>query len=168
MQRQSKPSAVIVSILSLGLLGLLGWVTGAQSDMADKRRLIAERQELMKNTAANFKDMSQKARDGQIARMMVNAHTIAINARHIPLLFPQGSMGTEEIESRAKADIWQDWPGFTTAAKNAQDAAKALLELTQNAETMAVSQDRIGAALKTLGEACKNCHKQFRQPKERE
>jgi cytochrome c556 len=90
-----------------------------------------------------------------------------MNARHIPSLFPAGSLGTAEIESRAKAEIWQDWESFTATAKQAQDAALALLALTKDADEHAVAQEQIVEATKALGQACKSCHKKFRIPKRR-
>lgn len=150
------------------LVGVLGWAIMVQGSMDDERDVVAERQELMKNTGGNFKDMRTKAKEGQYARMAINAHTIAINARHIPMLFPEDSMGTPEQESRAKPEIWEDWNGFTASSKDVQDAAMKLVELTNDAdkEEVTVSEDQINQAVKNLGEACKSCHEKFRVPKE--
>jgi cytochrome c556 len=151
------------------LLGVLGWSMLVQGSMDDERDVVAERQELMKNTGGNFKDMRLKAKAGQFDRMAINAQNIAINARHIPMLFPEGSMGTPEQKSRAKPEIWQKWSEFTTSAKDVHDAAMKIVDLTKNAdkkETM-VSQADVDQALKDLGEACKSCHKEFRKPKKK-
>lgn len=152
------------------LLGMLGGAMIVQGSMDDERDVVAERQELMKNTGGNFKDMRQKAKDGQFDRMAINAHTIAINARHIPMLFPEGSMGRPEQESRAKPEIWQEWDEFTTSAKQTHDAAMKIVMLTKDAgeKAVTVSAADVNQALKELGEACKGCHEEFRKPKKKD
>ncbi len=135
--------------------------------MMKQKQVIADRKELMRNNSGHFKDLRQKAKDGQLARIAVNAQTIAINAQHIPMLFPEGSMGTPEIKSRAKAEIWQDWDGFKASAQKLQEAATALMKLTKDADKMGTTTAQVGQAMKALGGACKNCHKKFRQPKKK-
>lgn len=139
----------------------------AQGDTMQRQKVIDDRKALMRNTSGHFKDLRQKAKDGQIAQVTVNAQTIAINARHIPALFPTGSLGTPEIESRAKADIWQDWNDFTADARRLEDAATDLMQLTQDADKMAVSSVQVDVAIKAVGGACKNCHDKFRAAKKK-
>jgi cytochrome c556 len=117
-----------------------------------------------KNNAAHFRDLRQKTMDGQLTRIAVNAQSIAMNARRIPTMFPQGSLGTVEFPSGAKADIWQHWEEFTTVAKQAQDAAVALLDLTTDADTKSVTQEQVTEATRMLGEICKTCQNKFREP----
>jgi cytochrome c556 len=138
-----------------------------KTDMAQQSKAITDRQELMKTNGGHFKDLKQKAQNGQLARIAINAQTIAINARHIPMLFPVGSTGTPDVKSRAKAAVWQDWDGFTAAAKNTQDAATALLELTKDADKKGVTGVQVDQAWKALGGTCKDCHKKFRVPKKK-
>jgi cytochrome c556 len=133
----------------------------------DVRQVIGERQELMKNTGANFKDAHQKMEVGQFAEMAVNAQSMALNARRVLMLFPAGSLATADTPSRAKVEIWQDWQGFSATAQEAQKAAVALMNLTKDA-TREVTQEHVLAAMKALGDTCKSCHKQFRKPRERE
>lgn len=139
----------------------------AKDDAMQLEKVIDGRRELMRNTGGHFKDLRQKAKDGQLAAIAVNAHTLAINARHIPGLYPKGSMGTPEIKSRAKAEIWQDWDGYTAAARQLEDAATDLMKLTKNADKMGVSSAQVDTAIKAIGGACKNCHKKFRVPKKK-
>lgn len=151
----------------LSLFAVLGWIALASSDTMAKGDVIADRKELFKNNSANFKDAREKAKAGTFARIAVNAQTIAINARHIPALFPAGSMGSPEDKSRAKPEIWQDWDGFTEASQQLQDAANNLYKLTKDADKMAVTEAQVTEALKALGGACKNCHDKFRVPKKK-
>ncbi len=155
-----------VPLMTCCLFVVVGVVL-AQSGMMAKRNVIAERKQLMKNSSGNFKDAKAKAKDGQLARIAINAQTMAINARHIPLLYPEGSMGTEELKTRAKLEIWQDWEGFTAAAKQLQNAAMKLSKLTKDAEKMGTTGEQVAEAFKAVGGACKNCHKKFRVPKKK-
>jgi len=149
----------------LSLFAVLGWIALANSDMMAKGDVIAERKELFKNNSGNFKDAREKAKAGAFASIAVNAQTIAINARHIPALFPAGSMGKPEDKSRAKPEIWEDWNGFTDASQQLQDAANKLYNLTKDAGKMAVTEAQVTEAIKAVGGACKNCHDKFRVPK---
>ena len=156
-------------MLTMGcLLVVFGWASLAQSDMMGKRNIIQERRQLMQNSAGSFKDARLKAKDGQFDRIAVNAQTIAINARHIPFLYPEGSMGTAAIETRAKLEIWEDWEGFTAASEQLREAAQKLRNLTQNVEEKPVTEAQVTEALKAIGGACKNCHDKFRVPKEKD
>jgi cytochrome c556 len=141
--------------------------TMAQDNTMQKKKVIDGRRELMRNNSVHFKDLRQKAKGGQLTQIAVNAHTIAINARHIPSLFPAGTLGTSEIKSRAKPEIWQDWNGFKAAAKQLEDAATDLMQLTKNAGKMGVTSAQVNTAAKAIGGACKNCHKKFRVPKKK-
>lgn len=70
-------------------------------------------------------------------------------------LFPEGSGGGD---SRAKAEIWSDRPGFDQAMKDAQAAATAMADVSEEAA--------FGPALKALGGSCKGCHDKYRLPKQ--
>ena len=57
--------------------------------MAKPHKVIDGRRELRRNISGHFKDLRQKTKDGQLARIAINAQTIAIDTRHIPQLFPE-------------------------------------------------------------------------------
>jgi cytochrome c556 len=119
--------------------------------------VVADRQRLMKLNGANAKDLSDKVKAGQIEAMAVNAETIAMNAQHIPMLFPKGSL---TAKSKAKAEIWDKWPEFEAAAKNLETKA---IELRDAAR--AKDQPKVEALMKDFGrQTCVNCHTPFRQP----
>jgi cytochrome c556 len=139
----------------------------AQGGMMEKRDPVTDRQELMKNTGANFKDLQNKAKAGQFAAIAVNAQNIAINSRHVPMLFPKDSMGTPEQKSRAKPEIWQDWDTFVDASEKVQQAATDLMNLTKDAEKTGVTAEQVEQSWKALGNACKNCHDKFRVPEKK-
>lgn len=165
--RKNGWQSLLVIIGCISLSGVLGWAAIAKSASMAKGDVIAERKEVMKNQGGNFKDAKEKAKAGDFARIAVNAQTIAISARHIPGLFPAGSMGSAEDKSRAKAEIWQDWDGFLAAQQKLEEAATHLYKLTEKADKMPVTEAQVTEALKALGGACKNCHDKFRVPKKK-
>jgi cytochrome c556 len=163
---------LLALITCFGLSAVLGCAdqygtTMAPDNTMQKKQVIDGRKELMRNTSGHFKDLRQKAKDGQLTQIAVNAQTMAINARHIPALYPAGTLGTPEIKSRAKPEIWQDWNGFKASAKQLEDAATNLMQLTKNAGKMGVTSAQVNIAVKAIGDTCKNCHKKFRLPKKK-
>lgn len=162
-----KMRLLLLTTVGCCLVTILGGTQLVQGDAMTTRDVIAERQDVMKNNAANFRDLRSKMKDGHVARMAVNAHNIALNTGRIPRLFPEGSMETPESPSRAKAEIWQDLAGFTAASEEAQAAALALMNLTKDAAGTGVPQEDLVTVVKALGHTCKQCHKKFRKPKQR-
>ena len=80
------------SVVVVGLAALLLGIVVSQAQMTvGSGDVIADRQRLMKLNGASAKDLQDKVKAGQIEAMVVNAETIAINAQHIPSLFPKGS-----------------------------------------------------------------------------
>jgi cytochrome c556 len=119
--------------------------------------VVADRQTLMKNVGANWADIQNKAKAGNIEAIAVNADTLALNARHITALFPPGS-GT--AQSKAKPEIWQKWAEFEKAAKNLETQSVALREAAR-----AKNNAQVETMLKDFGRnACGSCHTPFRVP----
>ena len=80
--------------------------------------IVAERQRLMKLNGASWQDAQAKFKAGNIEAIAVNAETMAMNAREIPRLFPEGSM---TADSKAKPEIWQRWPEFVADRQESPD-----------------------------------------------
>ena len=167
MRFQSCKRILGVTVVGCCVLAALSMGVLAQGGMMEKRDAVADRQELMKNNGANFKDLQNKAKAGQFAAIAVNAQNIAISMRHVPMLFPKDSMGKPEQKSRAKPEIWQDWDGFIAAYEKAEHAAIDLMELTKDAEKTGVTAEQVEQGWKALGGACKNCHDKFRVPEKK-
>ena len=156
MKRFVARASVVVGSLAALLLGIA--VSQAQMKVGTGDP-IADRQRLMKLNGANAKDLGDKLKAGQIEAMAVNAETIAINAQHVPLLFPKGSLSDK---SKAKPEIWDKWSEFEAAAKNLE--AKAI-EVRDAAR--AKDQAKVEALMKDFGrQACGTCHTPFRQPQQ--
>lgn len=78
------------------------------------------------------------------------------HSKAIPSEFPEGS--THE-KSRAKPEIWTNWPAFEKWAKDLQAASDALADAVASKD-----KGKIGAALSAAGKTCGGCHDAFRSP----
>jgi len=150
---RSFPPAMAVALVACGV-GL----AGAQSMMKiGSGDVVADRQRLMKLNGASWKDAQDKFKAGNVEAIVVNAETMAINAEHIPLLFPKGSLTDQ---SKAKPDIWEKWDDFEKAAKNLEAWAEKLRDTAKTKDVAATE-----AVVKDFGRnACGTCHTPFRQP----
>jgi len=129
----------------------------AQGMMMMKGDVVAERQRLMKLNGASWKDVQDKAKAGNIEAIAVNAETLAVNAMHIPALFPKDSLTDK---SKAKPDVWEKWAEFEAAAKNFGTWAEKLRDAAA-----AKDADATQAIVKDFGrQACGTCHTPFRVP----
>jgi cytochrome c556 len=155
MNRFTIRSSVVVGSLAALLLGLS--TSQAQMTHPGSGDLVADRQRLMKLNGANAGDMNNKLKAGQIEAMAVNAETIAINAQHIPSLFPQGSMTDK---SNAKPEVWEKRADFEALAKTLQAKAEEIRDAAR-----AKDQPKVEALMKDFGRTtCGACHTTFRKP----
>jgi cytochrome c556 len=148
--------------VAITAVGLLLGCASTQAQMMEKPGSgdpVADRQRLMKLNGASWKDIQDKHKAGQIEAIAVNAETLAINADHIPALFPKGSLTDK---SKAKPELWEKWPEFEAAAKNLQVKAAELRDAAR-----AKDQAKVDDLMKTFGrQACGTCHQPFRQPQQ--
>jgi cytochrome c556 len=113
--------------------------------------IVADRKRLMQLNGASLADLQAKAKAGNIEAIAVNAETIALNAMHIPTLFPPGS---DTGNTRARADVWQKRADFENAARNLQTLAEKLRDAARARDAASVE-----AMVKTLGrQGCGGCH----------
>ncbi|MGH7298914.1 MAG: c-type cytochrome [Candidatus Rokuibacteriota bacterium] len=150
-------SVIVISGLALGLAA--GCASKGMSKMGSGD-VVADRQRLMKLNGASWADIQAKAKAGNIAAIAVNAETLALNAEHIPALFPEGSL-TEK--SKAKPEVWQKWAEFEKAAENMQAEAEKLRDAAK-AKNAQLTQDIVKGFGKN---ACGTCHTPFRVPPKR-
>ncbi|MGE5850020.1 MAG: c-type cytochrome [Candidatus Methylomirabilota bacterium] len=150
MKRQPKlRTALFVS--SLATLLVVGPVAAQTAPKVGSGDIVADRKRLMKLNGASMADLQAKVKAGNIEAVAVNAETIALNAMHIPALFPPGSAGQN---SRARTDIWQKRAGFENAARSLQTLAEKLRDAAQAKDAAAVE-----AMAKTFGkQGCGMCH----------
>ena len=155
MNRFAVRASVVVGSLAALLLGIA--TSQAQMSKIGSGDVVADRQRLMKLNGASWKDVQDKVKAGQIEAVAVNAETMALNAKHISSLFPQGSLTDK---SKAKPEVWQKFSEFEAAAKNFETKADELREAAR-----AKDQAKVEALVKDFGrQACGTCHQPFRVP----
>jgi cytochrome c556 len=117
---------------------------------------ISERHELMEQIGSNAKAINDAKKAGDATAIAKPAQAIAEASSRIAPLFPKGST---DPASRAKPEIWEQFPEFQALATDLGAAASALARTAS--EGGDVSDDA-----KVLMMTCKKCHDMFRKPKE--
>ena len=150
---------LVVGSLAAGLLA--GCATGDKKMMMGSGDIVADRQRIMKLNGASWADVQAKIKAGNFEAVAVNAETMALNAEHIPMLFPKGSLTDK---SKAKPEVWEKWNEFTAAAKTFQTESEKLRDAAR-----AKNQAQVEALAKDFGRnACGTCHTPFRVPPPRQ
>src|SRR5262252_8602545 len=158
MMRRAFTAVIVVSSLAGGLLA--GCASGNKMAMGSGD-VVADRQRIMKLNGASWTDAQAKIKAGQFEAVAVNAETMALNAEHIPMLFPKGSLTDK---SKAKPEVWEKWTEFEAAAKNLEAEAEKLRDAAKSKNEQ-LTQDIV----KDFGrKACGTCHTPFRVPPPRQ
>ena len=159
MKRRAIIGTLIVGSLTAGLLA--GCATGDKKMAMGSGDIVADRQRIMKLNGASWADAQAKIKAGNFEAVAVNAETMALNAEHIPMLFPKGSLTDK---SKAKPEVWEKWSEFTAAAKTMQTESEKLRDAAR-----AKNQAQVEAIAKDFGRnACGTCHTPFRVPPPRQ
>lgn len=136
-------------------------LTAATSAFAEEaENYIKYRQAMMKAIGGHTGAASQIIR-GKVnpkGDLALHAKALADLTANLTRLFPEGS---DFGETKAKVEIWEQWDKFQEVALEAKNATAALDRAV--AEGGAA---RIGDAMKAVGQACKGCHKEFREKDE--
>lgn len=132
-----------VTCLSIGLASL-----PATADV------IADRKANFKANGAAMKTIAAAIGDSNRDLITAEAKKIAAWATQIPAYFPEGS---ENGDTKARAEIWFDFADFTSKAKANEDAANALVRAAATGDPAAMI-----AGLKNLGASCKACHSTYK------
>ncbi|MGD2083003.1 MAG: cytochrome c [Chromatiales bacterium] len=85
------------------------------------------------------------------------ARALQALTRDIPALFPEG---TDFGETDAKPEVWSKRDAFEEAAQKATDAVDAFAASVDEGDRREMLK-----AFKAMGDACKNCHEDFRKEK---
>ena len=118
---------------------------------------IKYRQAMMKAIGGHMGASTQIVR-GKVSpegHLAMHADALAALTRQLTQLFPEGS---DFGETKAKAEIWENWAKFEEAANAAQQTTTAFATAVAGGDAAAIA-----AAHKDVGEACKGCHEDFRQ-----
>ena len=127
-------------------------VTGAEAP----ENYIKYRQATMKAIGGHMGASSQIVR-GKVSpegHLVMHADALAALSSDLTALFPEGS---DFGETKAKDAIWENWSDFEKAAADAKQATSEFAAAAGSGDA-----DRIKAAHKALGKACKGCHEDYR------
>lgn len=120
--------------------------------------IVKDRMDGMTSIAAQFKVIGEmmlgrRAFDRSVAGAAADA--LAIRAVEIPHQFPKGSEGAS---SDARVTIWRYWEDF---AMLSETLAITSQQLSIAAPSLR-SADELRPHFQAIGNACKNCHRDFR------
>lgn len=127
----------------------LATMVQAQTDV------IKERQELMKSQGAAMKAINGILEaNGPVADIATHAAKLQETSHKITDLFPAGS---DQGDTKAKAEIWQSPDDFTAKAKALQNESAMLATAVAGGDMAAVK-----AQYDKVGGACGGCHKIYK------
>jgi cytochrome c556 len=145
-------------ICSLPIIVMVVWPF--QSQAAESQDIIKYRQAVMKSQGAHWEAAAEiiKGKVPYGSDLSYHAAALGSSTHDLAKLFPSGS---DFGETRAKAEIWSKRSEFEKAVNDAEKAGSAFLAAVNSGDKAAT-----GKAFGDLSEACKGCHKRFREKKE--
>ncbi len=131
---------------------------GVASAADESENIIKYRQNVMRSIGGHMGAISGVVKREVTFSGHVGTHadSLAATSRTIVDLFPPGS--TTGAETRAKAEIWQDWDDFRAKAGDLVAAADNLVRVAHSGGDAAALE----AAFGQVGMACGGCHRPFR------
>ena len=138
--------SIFSAVLTVALLGIACLPASAG--------VIEDRKANFKANNASMRTIGGALGAGDFATIAAEAQKIADWAAVMPDYFPEGS-GTGDTSARPA--IWENFEGFTAAAKANHDAALTLLAAAEAGDVNAAK-----AALGEVGGTCKACHQQYK------
>ena len=138
--------SIFSAVLTAALLGMACLPASAG--------VIEDRKANFKANNASMRTIGGALGTGDFATIAAEAQKIADWAAVMPDYFPEGS-GTGDTSARAA--IWENFEGFTAAAKANHNAALTLLAAAEAGDVNAAK-----SALGEVGGTCKACHQQFK------
>ena len=123
--------------------------------------MVMQRMEAMKEIGQSMKTIAAMVKgDAKFSGEVVQASAavIAGHAKHMPHMFPEGSL---DKPTEALPVIWTQWDRFTGIAKKLNSDALALAEVGKTASSARDILPQLGE----VGKSCKACHKDFRLAK---
>ncbi len=118
---------------------------------------VRDRHELMEGIGKNAKIINEALKKGDVSPVAGAAEKIQVSAGHITGLFPAGST---HPKSRAKPEIWSNWPKFEQDAKQLASDSGALAAVAKGGGDVKQAADKMFGA-------CKSCHDDFRVPEKK-
>jgi cytochrome c556 len=126
----------------------------------DKDPVISYRQKVMQSIGANIGAISDVLKHSLPRQENIPAHAEQMSraASLIPSAFEDE---LSEGLTDAKPEIWEDWEEFREYAGDLEQASAELAGMSPDSDTAAFA-----AQVKKVGDTCKQCHDEFRKPKE--
>lgn len=130
------------------------------SAQQDKDPVISYRQKVMSSIGANIGAISDVLKYSlpHQDNIQVHAEQISRAAALIPSAFQEN---LSEGLTDAKPGIWEEWEEFKEYAGDLESASGELAQIAAGGDAAA-----IGEQVQKVGDACKQCHDEFRKPKE--
>ena len=152
------PRLLTKSLITATALGLMA-SAGIAGEFDNQ---IAARQAQMKLYAFNIGQLGAMAK-GEMAYDAAAASAAAANLVTLTSLddskmWPPGSDSGADKASRAKAEIWSNFPDVMAKSQALKDAAAAM------SAAAGTDLDGLRGAMGALGGACQGCHKPYREP----
>jgi cytochrome c556 len=138
----------------------VGLVSVSAVSLAQDEAVIKYRQKVMDANGANLGAISDILKFSLPYQQNIKAHAeqLASAASLIPSAFKKD---VSEGLTDAKPEIWKNWDEFEQYANDLKTASDALAEAAGEGDMAA-----IGEKVQGVGHACKQCHEDFRKPKE--
>ena len=153
--RQGRRSAVLGS---LAVLAVAGCASMEAPPKMTATEAIAARQQLMKEQGAAMRSIQDKLKAGQAQAIVPDLEKLSQTSKDMLTMFPEGSVNP--ATSRAKPEIWQDWPKFESLAKSLQAKSTQLGATAKEGNAQATT-----AAVTDMSKTtCGACHNSFRGP----
>jgi cytochrome c556 len=146
------------ALIGFVLAGLL--FVGSAGSAQDDEAIIGYRQKVMEANGANMGAIGDilKFKLPYQKDIVGHAQAIGINARMIATAFEKPvSAGKTD----AKPEIWTKWDEYKSDADKLAEASDELAKIAAGGDLTAIV-----AQVKKVGEACQDCHEDFRKPKE--
>lgn len=152
-----------LAVLSIGILAATPALVGAAHEHGKlPPGPIADRHELMETQGQQAETINTAFSAGSegfdVAVIQRAAQAISMSAHQIPDLFPKGST---DPNSRALPAIWTNWDKFVALSKQLEDQASSLSNAAATGDT-----ENLQMKANKMFATCKECHDQFRKPKE--
>ncbi len=144
-------------LIWLGMFAMLSLFVSSQ--IFSQEDDIKKRKGIMKSNNKAGKAIKAAVKEGDFATVEQNAKKIVANAGNLVALFPEGSTAKN---SRAKAEIWQEWDDFKAKVNDLKDAAGKLANAAN-----AKDSEQVQVQNKAVGAACSGCHKRYRARKKK-
>jgi len=160
---QTAASALIVAVALTATIVLTTGTSRAQEEVPfDKvEAAVKYRNNVMDAMGGLAGAAAGRLRDGFDYGPDVESIAAALQAlsSDVPRLFPKGS---DFGDTRAKAEIWENWEDFKEAAEKAEKKVDGFAEAAQGGDRREMLK-----AFKAMGDACKNCHEDYRKEEDK-